>query len=248
MLAKLGGTRARMWPRLHGFPPVAPETPFCVAGDVHGEFDLLQRLLEQLDPGLPVVLTGDYIDRGGNSAPVLRFLAERPQYTCLMGNHEAMLLKFLDDPCSGAAAWLRHGGLRTLSSFEIRAPEADLSRAGLTDLRGRLEDAMGGELIGWLRGLPLWHRNGNVAVVHAGADPAQPVEGQSPRHLLWGHPDFTRKRRADGIWVVHGHTIVPKPEARHGRISVDTGAYATGCLSAAVITQGSVEFETACLG
>jgi len=215
---------------------------------VHGQFELLQALLEQLDPGLPVVFAGDYIDRGGNSASVLRFLAERDQYTCLMGNHEAMLLDFLDDPCSGAAAWLRHGGLQTLSSFEISAPEADLSRAGLMELRGRLAEAMGDGLIGWLRALPLWHRNGNVAVVHAGADPAQPVEGQVPRHLLWGHPDFTRKRRADAVWVVHGHTIVLRPEARQGRISIDTGAYASGCLSAAVIAQGAVEFKTACLG
>jgi serine/threonine protein phosphatase 1 len=225
-------------------PPIAPDRPFYVIGDVHGRFDLLGQLLKQLESGHEVVLAGDYVDRGDSSAAVLRFLADQPQMTCLMGNHEAMMLEFLDDPVANAPFWFRHGGLETLRSFSIANPEADLSRDGLIGLRDQLAAAMGTELITWLRNLPLWYRNGNVAVVHAGADPSRPIENQLPHHLLWGHSDFHRKPRRDGIWVVHGHTIVPAPSVRHGRVAIDTGAYASDRLSAALLRAGSLSFET----
>jgi serine/threonine protein phosphatase 1 len=35
--------------------------------------------------------------------------------------------------------------------------------------------------------------------------------------------------------VVHGHSIVPEIDVRHNRISVDTGCYRTGQLSALVL-------------
>jgi serine/threonine protein phosphatase 1 len=41
---------------------------------------------------------------------------------------------------------------------------------------------------------------------------------------------------------VHGHTIVREPEINKSRISIDTGAYHSGRLTVAVITQGSWVF------
>jgi serine/threonine protein phosphatase 1 len=41
---------------------------------------------------------------------------------------------------------------------------------------------------------------------------------------------------------VHGHTIVAAPTLLDGRISVDTGAYATGVLTAAVVDNTGVVF------
>jgi serine/threonine protein phosphatase 1 len=41
---------------------------------------------------------------------------------------------------------------------------------------------------------------------------------------------------------VHGHTILPEPLVAGGRIGVDTGAYATGRLTAALVGAGGVEF------
>ena len=85
------------------------------------------------------------------------------------------------------------------------------------------------------------YSSGNVHVVHAGADPARPLDRQSAHTLIWGHPDFLRRPRRDGQWVVYGHTIVDVVAAENGRIGVDTGAYATGRLSAALITRDGVE-------
>jgi serine/threonine protein phosphatase 1 len=42
--------------------------------------------------------------------------------------------------------------------------------------------------------------------------------------------------------VVHGHFVVEWPAAEHGRISVDTGAYFSGRLTAARIADGEVVF------
>jgi serine/threonine protein phosphatase 1 len=96
----------------------------------------------------------------------------------------------------------------------------------------------------WLKSRPASWQTGNVAVVHAGADPTVPIYDQSVKTLYWGHSDFTKKRRRDGVWVVHGHTIVDAPEILRERIAIDTGAYATGRLSAVHVDQANARFET----
>ena len=88
----------------------------------------------------------------------------------------------------------------------------------------------------------LTYSNGNLHVVHAAAHPEKSLELQPDSVLLWGHPKFERIGRKDGLWIAHGHTIVTTPAVQSGRISVDTGAYATGRLTAAIINKGEVEF------
>lgn len=231
---------------------LAPATPFYVIGDVHGRLDLLDRLLAKIDAeegaaDVPLVFVGDYIDRGEQSAQVLRRVhalcqdTER-QVVCLTGNHEDMLLKFMDDPAERGARWLRYGGLQTLSSFGVGDITDKSSAGGMEQARNALEDAIGQELLDWLGAMPTSWQTGNVAVVHAGADPNAPISEQDPRTLKWGHPEFRHKARNDGLWVVHGHTIVDEANASDGRIATDTGAFATGRLTAAYIAPGSARF------
>jgi len=237
-------------PTLQGpepFPPLAPETPFYAIGDVHGRDDLLAQLLDQLDPMHPVVFVGDYVDRGEDSAGVLRRLESLTsdpdaRVYCLLGNHEEMLLSFLDYPEQRGRSWLRNGGLQTLASFGVSGISEASPEAARVAASRSLRAAMGDTLIDWLRQRPLYWRSGNVAVVHAGADPAEPIEDQPAKTLMWGHPAFHTTSRQDGIWIVHGHTIVEAPLAREGVISVDTGAFATSHLTVAGISSGSVEF------
>lgn len=236
----------RLWRRLfpaaealHLSPP-DPGTTVAVIGDIHGCDGLLARLLPRLDG--QIVCVGDYIDRGERSVAVLDRLIARPEIVCLRGNHEDMLLAFLDDPEGRGPRWLRFGGLQTLASFGVGG---DLSQGRLGHLRDALARAMGDERIDWLRSLPLWWQAGNLAVTHAGADPRRPIADQDPRHLLWGAPDFVKRPRSDGLWIAHGHVIVEEPLAADGRLAVDTGAYATGRLSAAIIAPGNLRFETA---
>ena len=231
--------------------PVAPDRSFVAIGDIHGRADLLgdlERRLEAECPGWPVVFLGDYVDRGEQSREVLeRLMAvseeDKPEVTCLMGNHERMLLDMLDNPERSGSRWLHNGGLQVLASFGVASPRGTSANpTALYYMRDALASAMGDAMIAWLRARPLMSQNGNVWALHAGADPKHPISGQTEDVLLWGHPDFQSCPRADGQWIVHGHTIVDTPYAANGCIAVDTGAYATGRLSAAVIGDGDVRF------
>lgn len=228
-----------------------PDRPFLAIGDVHGRADLLLELDGLIEAGYadwPVVLLGDYIDRGEQSREVLELLmsacpGDGPIAACLMGNHERMLLDFLDDPAERGRRWLRNGGLQTLASFNVAPPSTGTDDPlAMEATCHKLARAMGGEMIAWLRALPLIWRSGDVWAVHGGADPVLAMDAQQPQTLLWGHPQFMRKGRNDGQWVVHGHTVVEAPYATESRIAVDTGAYATGRLTAAAISAEGVEF------
>jgi serine/threonine protein phosphatase 1 len=234
------------------FLPPSPNEPFFAIGDVHGRRDLLDKVLTQLQPIPPLVFVGDYVDRGENSAGVLRRVFELSRNSeraiiCLKGNHEDMMLRFLDDPESKGNVWLRNGGLQTLASFGITGASDRLGPSELHRVSAALAEAMGRDLITWMRELPYHWQSGNVAVVHAAADPAIPIGEQDPHSLIWGHCKFPETPRRDGIWILHGHTIVAQPISENGIISIDTGAYATGHLTVAGVSQGSVEFLTVSL-
>lgn len=234
--------------------PIRPDAAFWAIGDIHGCAGLFDRLLDEMfdigKPAASLVLLGDYIDRGDSSAQVLRRLhgiqAEvgPDALICLRGNHDQMLIDFLDGPDTAGPRWLRHGGLQTLASFGVPGPRQSAQAAHWLEARDRLREAMGADLEAWLRGLPHHWQSGNVFACHAGIDPDLPVQAQPRKVLMWGHPDFGRVPHDDAIWVVHGHTIVKTAQTIDGRIELDTGAYATGCLSAALIEPGEVSFVT----
>lgn len=228
-----------------------------VVGDIHGRFDLLEKILEKIDDDIVrkghsdprLIFAGDYIDRGEQSAEVLQRLCELTtdwpaNVTCLMGNHEDMLLGFLNDPVANGSRWLRNGGLQTLASFRVgmrgfgEAPTPADLQSGAVQLRERM-----GHLVNWLHDLPLYWNEENLCVVHAGADPKRPVSDQTKKTLLWGHPEFGNSPRNDGTWIAHGHIVVNKPRIKDGVISIDTGAVFSNRLTVAAITpDGSVSF------
>ena len=221
-------------------PLPRPDPPVCVVGDVHGCAALLDRLLMQIaaKPGADrarLIFAGDLIDRGPDSGPVLarvQALCAAGQAVALMGNHERMMLDFLDAPAQVGPLWLDNGGCATLASLGVNprrtSGKADAMQALAAALRAALPP---GQQV-WLRALPLIWREARLAVSHAGADPALPLEDQKEGVLLWGHRDFDRHARSDGLWIVHGHVILPQVRAKGGRIGIDTGAFATGRLSA----------------
>lgn len=234
-------------------PVPAPDDSFFAIGDVHGCLDLLRDLLDRIaeqDAKAHVICLGDMVDRGEQSAGVLALLyaqvhAKGARFVCLRGNHEQMMLDAIDNPLAYGPNWLRNGGLQTLASFGVAGLSETARGDTLIQALAALQKALGPDQEQWLRTLPLVWRSGNICAVHAGADPARPIGAQSPDVLLWGHPDFARTPRADGIWIVHGHTIVPSAHVAPGRIAVDTGAYATQRLSAAYVAEGAVRFITA---
>lgn len=244
-------------PAPQSFPPIHVGHDLYVVGDIHGCDDLLDRLVRCIDEDIAlqnshdakIVFVGDYIDRGEKSAAVLKTLQslglQRPgQIICLKGNHEQMMLDFLDDPIANGRRWLKFGGLQTLGSFGCGGGLTETAgEAGLVAAAEDLRKALAEPALVWLRFLPLSYHTGNVWIVHGGANPSTGMENQSPDHLLWGHPEFLNRHRSDGNWVVHGHTVSDRGEVGLGYISVDTGAYFSGRLTAAAIrATGEVTF------
>lgn len=232
-------------PSPDNYPLLCPEIPLAIIGDIHGRADLLDKILANVSQEAPKarsVFVGDYVDRGPQSAAVLTRLRSLSGAVCIRGNHETMLLEFLENPIETGGRWLRNGGSQTLASYGIELAEnsgLDEIQAAQQELKQVLAD--GSEK--WLRGLPLFWRSGNLLITHAGPDPAKSIKAQDDKNFLWGHPRFLRDERSDGLWVAHGHWVRDRPDVSNGRINVDTGAYKTGRLTAALVSKdGQIKF------
>ncbi len=228
--------------------PLASEAPLFVVGDLHGCAPQLRDLREQmaaLNPSAHQVYVGDYVDRGDHAKEVLEILfalKDAGNITCLRGNHEDMMLGFLQDPAERGPRWLRYGGLNTLGSFGIDGIPTNSDPAVYEETATKLRAAIGGDILRWLDTLPTIWQSGNLVVAHAAVDPHLPIALQAEKTLKWGHKDFLTTPREDGVWVAHGHTIVEEAGAEAGRIAVDTGAYATGRLTAAYVSFSDLRF------
>jgi serine/threonine protein phosphatase 1 len=223
-------------------------------GDVHGRLDLLDEMhvlirndAEAAPPGIRrlVVYLGDYIDRGPRSREVIDRLLDNPmcpdfEAVYLRGNHEDIMLGFLDFG-SRAASWFRHGGRETLQSYGLEAPqhtaEAEFP-AACEALRQRLPPAHRA----FLDSTQVMHREGDYMFVHAGIRPGVKLEKQDPNDFMWIRHEFMDSDAKFGVCVVHGHTIEARPAITDNRIGLDTGAYASGVLSCAVIEDDTVRF------
>ncbi|MEO0407624.1 MAG: metallophosphoesterase family protein, partial [Cyanobacteria bacterium P01_A01_bin.135] len=190
-----------------------------IIGDVHGQYDALVQLLEQVSPSVDdqVYFLGDVIDRGPKSAQVLD-LIHRHGYKSLLGNHEQMMLAaFPNDKAatSNLAAWLYSGGQATLESFD-----------SVHHLLKQLP---------WIRTWPTYLDLGNIWLVHAGVNPLRPLDKQTLQDLCWIRQPFhgSRSPYFQDKLIVAGHTItftlpdvVPGGIAQgEGWLNIDTGAY-----------------------
>lgn len=231
-------------------PPAPRRVPEGVrvyaVGDMHGRLDLFEVILARIEadaagwPGeVEVVLLGDYVDRGPDSAALLdRLSAPLPEWarwTLLRGNHEQAMLDSIEGVGGDRVLrlWLDNGGREAVRSYGVAAPLAygdDLDAID-TELRAHVPERH----LALLRGLKLMHRVGDYLFVHAGIRPGVPIEAQDERDLLWIRNEFLNCRDDHGFVVVHGHSITPEVTERDNRIGIDTGAFATGRLTAVVL-------------
>ena len=252
LLKRLFGSKPAPAPTDLGAP--RPLQTTYVVGDIHGRADLLENLLAQIDadraddPEAVCICLGDFVDRGEHSGAVLDQLRARQSETpatfiCLMGNHERMMLDFIDRTKERGQRWLRNGGLQTLASMGVSGITESAAPDRLMAARDQLLDLTEPLMVDWLRTLQTQWNSGNLVVVHAALDPNAPPASQSDRTRIWGHRDFLKRPRQDGLWVAHGHTITDQPQCVASRIAVDTGAYYSGTLTAAKISPaGTVDF------
>lgn len=212
-------------------------------GDIHGRFDLFTRMLDFIKSesgGLGekprIVLLGDYIDRGPSSAEVLARIIELKQepwcdVVVLLGNHELFLMNFVVGG-GNAGAWLEYGGSATLSSYGIAIPkdgnDPEQWQAAMEEvLRVVPRDHM---LL--LCDAKIYLIAQDYLFVHGGVRPGVPIEDQGSETMLWIREEFLSSKKACDYVVVHGHSAQEAADNLPWRIGVDTGAYATGVLTA----------------
>ena len=222
-------------------------------GDVHGELGPLARLVAMVRRDASqsgadrrvLVFLGDYVDRGLESRKVIEFLLADPapgfETVFLKGNHEALLLAFLDDAGTGRQ-WLAAGGQGTLYSYDVALPPGPRNADCLESLRDAFAGALPGAHRAFLNGLAMFHVEGDYAFVHAGVRPGAPLAEQREDDLLWGSEAFLEDARDHGKVIVHGHSFAPEPVAGRNRIGIDTGAYATGRLTCLVLEGATRRF------
>lgn len=211
-------------------------------GDIHGRLDLFESLLAAIDADdairgeakTSIILLGDLVDRGPDSADVveramqLRNSGRRVRY--LLGNHEEVFLRAARGDAKAVKFLIRIGGRATLTSYGVTGAEYD--ELDYEDLAALLARKVPAEHIAFLETFEDIIEIGDYVFVHAGIRPGVELVEQKPSDLRWIRDEFLNYQGTHGRVVVHGHSISEDVDRRANRIGVDTGAFATGRLSA----------------
>ena len=234
-------------------PQAPPGSRIYAIGDIHGRADLLRQLHRLIHedayrrqaPRNVVVYLGDYVDRGDESRAVIDLLLDErlPSFESIhiKGNHEESMLRFLEDTAVGPP-WLFYGGGQTLASYGVRPPEMPLNARDLLRAQSELAERLPPRHRRFLVDLSLSHSEGDYFFAHAGVRPGVPLDQQTAQDLLWIRDDFLLSEANFGKIVVHGHTIVPRPDVRPNRIGIDTGAFASGHLTCLILEGSQLGF------
>lgn len=208
-----------------------------VIGDIHGCYDELKEMILTLEEEGEyqkdidkLVFLGDYIDRGENSRLVIEFIQnlqkENDNVIALMGNHEDMLLNYIDN---NNPDWEWNGYRSTIDSYE--GFEKQFNRD-----------------VEWIRSLPLYHEDEHFVYVHAGIDPYKPMEKQNRNTLLWVREPFIYGTKKYHKQVIFGHTPTAnlneewKPVRTYANnYDIDTGCVYGGALTAMILDNGKVD-------
>ena len=209
-----------------------------VIGDIHGRCGQLHSLLEMLprESSDTLVFIGDLIDRGadvpGCVDHVMNLCRDNPHNTiCLRGNHEQMLLDFIDD---SNLLWMdvSTGSDHTFAQYTGK-PLGRKTHEDFETGRALIGERIPSEQIEFFRSLPLYHEDDHALYVHAGLEAGKHPRDSSPHALLWTRDqDFYRNYH--GKPCVFGHTptaFLPLRGrlGRHGiylcnsAIGIDTG-------------------------
>jgi serine/threonine protein phosphatase 1 len=210
-----------------------------VVGDIHGRCAQLLNLLDMLprDPGTDtLVFLGDLIDRGADGPgcveAIRNLCLENPERViCLRGNHEQMLMDFLEGDSN---IWLTPvtGGERTFEQYTGKPVQFD-SQQELENLRLLLEESVPAEHLEFMQSTPLYYEDEHAIYVHAGLDEGKHPRESSAMSLLWLR-DMEFYRNYRGKPCVFGHTPTPLLPLRgrlgrhgiyisHSAVGLDTG-------------------------
>lgn len=230
---------------------------YYAIGDVHGCAAQLDKLLKKIDADADaraagrdwrIVMLGDYVDRGPDSAGVLdRVMAlDAAGHVVLPGNHEQLMHDALTararDAEAAADGWWRNGGKKTLESYGAKRLSRRRARQAFDLIPARHKSF----LKAMLEDRPVYHRDKSDGLffVHAGVKPDRRLKKTRPEILLWSRaPEFMADDGAvwvEGLRVIHGHTPADAPVVLDHRVGLDTGAVYGGMLSCGVFDGGTL--------
>lgn len=218
------------------------QTAIYAIGDVHGRLDLLRRLEEKIVADSTshagaklIIMLGDYVDRGPDSAGVISHLIQPPpagfERICLAGNHDVAMLNYLEGrlPLEG---WLGMGAAQTLYSYGIDPERLSVLYRKPAEIDVHVKADIPSAHTDFLRSLPVMVQSRRCVFVHAGIRPGIPLDAQTDEDLMNIRQGFLDAPEPFDRWIIHGHTRVKFPRAKGRRLSIDTGAFATGRLTA----------------
>ncbi len=223
------------------------KTELFAIGDVHGQITLFNEMLTHWDEATQqLLLIGDLGDRGENPKAcfvLANELVEDKGAIWIKGNHEEMLLNFLEHPEENYDLYKMNGGMRTLETF---------LHGGLEDEYSPTEMAMliisrYPTLKKRLKELPLYFEWGDFIFVHAGIDLSKKDwKKTAPRDFVWIREPFHSMKNTTGKTIVFGHTITPSLYGdnkttnlwiQDNKIGIDGGAVYGGALLGAVFNK-----------
>jgi hypothetical protein len=145
-----------------------------------------------------------------------------------MGNHEQMLVDFLDRPESaGAGLFILNGGGATLSDYAGPGGTFEFPDSHVE----------------FLRGLKLYYENDTHFFVHAGVPNLKLKDidfENEAMTMMWVRQSFLNSSFRWEKKIVHGHTPVRSPEILSNRINIDTGCVYDGHLTAIELTSAKL--------
>ncbi len=222
----------------------------AVFGDIHGNSDLLKKLLMNIKSefgDIDIWSCGDLIDRGPDSKGVLDLCIENNIKT-VRGNHDSWVLDLLTEQYFVPKAIRSMGGLKTIESYmvdwrSIIRDKDDID--GWASVASELLNNMPNEHISYFLNMYdvgyLNYPNKNFWIFHAGLtyenallfdnndgefNMVKRFSEKEPDELVWCRPSFRRKNDnlfhfENGIQIF-GHSYTELPVVREHFIALDT--------------------------
>lgn len=195
-----------------------PEQAVFVVSDIHGHNKELGGLLDNWNPEKELILfLGDYCDRGKESLETfetVKGLVEAGKAIAIGGNHEQLLLAFLDEPETEWQVFFGNGGTETIRSFYPDITDSIFSKSPEQWAEMIKKDFV--ELISFIRNLPFYIEMGDWLFVHAGINPfLHDWRDTSAMHFRWIREMFYLQKNETEKRIMFGHT--PIHHLPHGK-------------------------------
>jgi serine/threonine protein phosphatase 1 len=201
-------------------------------GDVHGCARALRVLLEEICPHREdtIITLGDCVDRGPESRQVIEQLLELRaacQLVPILGNHEEMMLNFLDGRPQ-PDNWLECGGEATVESYR--------------DAAGKMAPPPS-EHVEYICTWGDCFETETHFFVHGSYEPARPLGKQHWQTMRWQSLKFgVPGPHKSGKIAVVGHTSLKDGEILDvgHLVCIDTYCWGGGWLTALDVTRGQI--------